>query len=175
MVSLGERLGQWIDIFLQPLVQSLPGFLKDTGDTIAKIQDITSKIQDITWSANFSWLSCDVVALYPSIPHDQALMVLHSHLVRFSAFSTELIDFIVLAVEFLLHHNYFMFDGQFFLQWRGASMGARFSPSFANIFMAAWVPPDLPYQMVREVYRRPAYDMGGFFHRSPQISRLFEY
>lgn len=80
--SMGERMGQWIDTLLQPLVQSLPRFLKDTGDTIAKIQDLT-------WSSHFSWLTCDMVGLYPSIPHNQALMFLRPHLARFSLYSME--------------------------------------------------------------------------------------
>lgn len=68
-----------------------------TGDTIAKIQDTT-------WTSKYSWLSCDVVAFYPSIPPDQALVALHSHLVRYSLFSRQMIEFIVLAVEFLLRN-----------------------------------------------------------------------
>lgn len=49
-------------------------------------------------------------------------------------------------LEGLHCHGYFlsfdskflMFDGQFYLQATGASMGAKFSPSLANIYMAWW-------------------------------------
>lgn len=43
-----------------------------------------------------------------------------------------------MGVEFLLRYNYFFFNGNYYLQRCGASMGARFSPSLANIYMAAW-------------------------------------
>lgn len=128
--SMGEEFGKWIDQLLQPLVSSIPVFLKDTGDTI-------SKIHHTPWYTSSSWLTCDVVGLYPSIPHDFAIQYLYQHLTCHSSYSVQLIHFIVLGVEFLLHHNYFFYNGQFFLQRCGASMGARFSPSLANIFMAA--------------------------------------
>lgn len=40
--------------------------------------------------------------------------------------------------DFLLQHNYFIFDQIFYLQCRGASMGAKFSPSLANLYMGWW-------------------------------------
>lgn len=43
-----------------------------------------------------------------------------------------------MATKFLPTHNYFLFDEQFFLWQWGASIWARFSPSLANIFKAAW-------------------------------------
>lgn len=43
-----------------------------------------------------------------------------------------------MAIEYLLQHNFFMFDCGYYLQVTGASMGAKFSPSIANIYMAWW-------------------------------------
>lgn len=65
IVSMGERLGSWVDQLFQPLVFNLQGFLRDTRDTIAKIEGYN-------WTTESGWLSCDVVGLYSSFPHDLA-------------------------------------------------------------------------------------------------------
>lgn len=46
--------------------------------------------------------------------------------------------FIVEVLEYLLSHNYFSFDGVFYLQKCGAATGAKFSPSLANLYMRWW-------------------------------------
>lgn len=43
-----------------------------------------------------------------------------------------------MALEFCLSHNYFWFAGRFCTQKRGVAMGAKFSPSLANLFMSEW-------------------------------------
>lgn len=60
---LNERLGEWVDSQLQPLVCSLPGFLRDT-------KQLLNKTQDVPWNDNYRWISCDVASLYSSIPHN---------------------------------------------------------------------------------------------------------
>lgn len=129
--SVGEFLGIWIGKHLQPLVNALPGFIHDTKSLVATLEGFS-------WSDNCHWLCCDVVNLYPSIPHKRSLVCLGRFLDTHSNYSPETKEFIILATEFLLRHNYFQFDGSFFLQRCGASMGARFSQSLANIYMAAW-------------------------------------
>lgn len=103
---------------LQPLVKELPGYLRDTKHTVTT--------------------SCDVVELYPSIPHSLAISSLSCHLNKYSAYSPNIREFILMATEFLLTHNFFTFDNMFFLQQQGASMGAKFSHLLANILMATW-------------------------------------
>lgn len=39
--SVTSRIGKYIDYYLQPIVKSIPSFLKDTRDTIAKLQQVT--------------------------------------------------------------------------------------------------------------------------------------
>lgn len=131
MGSMGESLGVWIDHHLQPLISVIPGFIRDT-------KFLVSTLNDFNWTSDSSWLSCDVVGLYPSIPHDKGIIMLSKFLDQYSSYTLETKDFLVRAVDFLLGHNYFSFDGDFYLQQQGASMGARFSPSLANIFMAMW-------------------------------------
>lgn len=46
--------------------------------------------------------------------------------------------FLLDCVEYSLMHNYFSFLGEHFLQTKGTALGARFSPSYANLFMGYW-------------------------------------
>lgn len=41
-------------------------------------------------------------------------------------------------LHFATQSNYFWYNDQFFLQGKGFAMGAKFSPSLANLFMAVW-------------------------------------
>lgn len=57
-----ERLGQGVDDQLQPLVNDLLGFLRDTKHLLIKLKDFTCNPIIIG-------LPCDVSSLYSSIPH----------------------------------------------------------------------------------------------------------
>lgn len=58
--SLNERLGQWVDQQLQPLVTELPSYLRDTKQLLAKLETIE-------WHDEYCWISCgDVSSLYSS-------------------------------------------------------------------------------------------------------------
>ena len=129
--SLNERLGDWVDSQLQPLVLSLPGYLRDT-------KDLLNKLHEFAWSDHYRWISCDVTSLYSSIPHHLGIEAVKVFLKESGKFSLVLQEFICQALEYLLKHNFFMFDGGYYLQKCGASMGAKFSPSLANLYMGWW-------------------------------------
>lgn len=44
----------------------------------------------------------------------------------------------MICIEFMLTSNFFLFDDSFYLQLCDASLGAKFSPSLANLFMGWW-------------------------------------
>ncbi|CAJ0939001.1 unnamed protein product [Ranitomeya imitator] len=129
--SLSENLGEWVDHFLQPLVINLPGYIKDTKAVIAALDGFL-------WSSHYTWVTCDVVGLYPSIPHNIILTSLSYFLNKYSTYKQEIQFFIIDSVSFLLTHNYFSFDRLFFIQKKGVSMGGKCSPSLANITVAVW-------------------------------------
>ncbi|CAJ0956543.1 unnamed protein product [Ranitomeya imitator] len=110
--SLSENLGEWVDHFLQPLVINLPGYIKDTKAVIAALDGFL-------WSSHYTWVTCDVVGLYPSIPHNIILTSLSYFLNKYSTYKQEIQSFIIDSVSFLLTHNYFSFDRLFFIQKKG--------------------------------------------------------
>lgn len=127
--SLFEALGQWIDQCLQPLIARLPGYIRHHHSTSS---------YKLYWQESFCWVTMDVKSLYSCITHDRALHALKFHLNLYSMHDKNLQAFIIMSVAFLLEHNYFMINQMYFLRCRGASMGAMFSPSLANLYMGWW-------------------------------------
>ncbi|CAJ0963763.1 unnamed protein product [Ranitomeya imitator] len=71
--SMGENLSTWVDMYLQPLISRLPGYIKDTKHLI-------SSLDKTEWSGDCIFISCDVEALYPSLMHDLTISILRRHL-----------------------------------------------------------------------------------------------
>ncbi|OCT93164.1 hypothetical protein XELAEV_18016229mg [Xenopus laevis] len=63
------------------------------------------------------------------------LKAMSFHLDQYINYGTSLKDFRLEAIEFLLSHNFFLFDKQYYLQKQGTKMGAKFAPSYANLYM----------------------------------------
>lgn len=126
--SILEKRSTWVDHHLQPIVKDIPGFIQDTKHVI-------TMLDKAKWSQEYCRLSCDVISLYPSIPHHILLQELPDYLNWFSAYSEATKGFFFITIQFLLQHNFFSFDGDFYIQTCGASMGAHFSPSIANLYM----------------------------------------
>lgn len=48
------------------------------------------------------------------------------------------VDFVCMALDFVLSHNSFRFGNQWYAQRVGTAMGTPVAPTFANLFLAAW-------------------------------------
>ena len=62
--SITENISQFVDIWLQPIMKSLPSFIKDTTDFINLIE-ITPINKECVLA------SIDVSSLYTNIPHSE--------------------------------------------------------------------------------------------------------
>lgn len=129
--SLSSNLGCYIDHFLQDIVVELPSFVKDSGHVL----EILSNYK---WLPGYRWLSLDVASLYTSINHTFGLRAINHFLLKDDRMNSRQAKFLLDCVEFSLTHNYFSFLGDHYLQIKGTAMGARFAPSYANIFMGFW-------------------------------------
>eukprot|EP00079_Xenopus_tropicalis_P032370 XP_017946141.1 PREDICTED: uncharacterized protein LOC108645441 [Xenopus tropicalis] len=130
--SLGENLCEFIDHFLQPLVLRLPSYLRDSGHLL-------HSLNNYQWNLpNLKWASIDVASLYSCIPHDLGLQAIEFHLNQYSTYDSNFITFLLKSIYFLLTHNFFYFDKKYYLQCRGTAMGAKFAPSYANLFLGWW-------------------------------------
>ena len=124
-----KHLSELLDKILKPLVPRLRSYVKDDWDVLSKIPRSVNGQCEL--------LSCDVVSLYTSIPHDLGIQALtywldkSRHLIP-SRFTN---GFVLEAAEFVLKNNYFLFDEQLWLQVVGTAMGTDFAPPYACLTM----------------------------------------
>ena len=62
-----ERLSEFVDFHLQPIIKILPHVIKDISDFLCKLEQL-GDIPD-----NAILCSMDIVGLYPRIPHEEGL------------------------------------------------------------------------------------------------------
>lgn len=131
MDSITSPISQYIDQFLQPLAQKLPSYIRDGVHLL-------EQLAHYTWEPTYMWASLHVNLLYTSIPHPIGLRATASFLSTDPLLNPRQAEFILEVTEFCLMHNYFKFDGEFYLQVMGTAMGANFAPSYANLTMGLW-------------------------------------
>lgn len=131
MNSISSGFSLYVDSFLQPLAQALQSYIRDSTH-------LMELLSPYTWTDSYFWLSLDVNSLYTSIPHDVGLLAVQNFLLTDPMLNTRQAAFILDTTSFCLTHNYFHFEGQFYLQTHGTAMGANFSTSYANLTMGHW-------------------------------------
>lgn len=107
--SIKSRVGKYIDHFLQPLVQQIPSYLKDTR----QVMNLLSQLKP----NNHTWMvTADVTSLYTIIPHNLGIAAVRYYLNIFSKIPEQQQAFIMDLLEFAANHNYFWFDHQYYRQ-----------------------------------------------------------
>uniref|UniRef100_A0A803K3M7 Reverse transcriptase domain-containing protein n=1 Tax=Xenopus tropicalis TaxID=8364 RepID=A0A803K3M7_XENTR len=149
--SVLEPLSKFVDFHLQKLVSNLPTCLKDTTDLLNKLNALGPLEGDIILC------SIDIESLFTSIPQEEALSCVENALLD-TNLSNALIYFILDCLEIVLKKNYFMYDGQFFWQQQGTSMGSAVAPSLANLFV---------YELEKKLFLNKTY--------LPYIKQYFRY
>ncbi|CAJ0929381.1 unnamed protein product, partial [Ranitomeya imitator] len=129
--SLSQNVGIYIDNILRLFVTSLPSYVRDTSDLLQKVDGVVVEQGTILGSI-------DVEALYSSIPHSMGLKALEYYLRTRAVFFEKHSKFVVELMEFVLTHNYFLFNGKYFHQLRGTAMGCSCAPSYANLLLGWW-------------------------------------
>lgn len=128
--SLTSNMGCYIDHFLQDLVIQLPSYVRDSGHML-------EILSTFSWHSQYKWLSLNVSSLYTSIEHQYGIQAIEHYLSKSNLHPLQS-RFLIDSIEFSLTHNYFSCVGEFYRQVRGTAMGAKFAPSYANLFMGFW-------------------------------------
>ncbi|KAJ1127339.1 hypothetical protein NDU88_005742 [Pleurodeles waltl] len=123
-----EHISEYIDSFLQPLVHNLPSYIQDT-------RDLLCQLEDIDWSEDFMFVCLDVSSLYTSIPLERGLEMLQLTLSTRDATLYDHRRMLLDLTRLVLENNVFLHDGRWYRQCQGVAMGAKFSPSYANLYM----------------------------------------
>ncbi|XP_066275237.1 uncharacterized protein [Branchiostoma lanceolatum] len=122
-----ERISEFADHHLRPLVQRLPSYIKDTTDFLQKL----NKLGKISPTAKL--VTLDVSSLYTNIPTEEGIQASREALQKNpSDVPTEAICDLL---DRILNLNNFEFNGGHYIQVQGTAMGTRVAPSYANIFM----------------------------------------
>lgn len=141
--GLCEKACVFIDYYLQPLVIKLPSHLKDTTSVIQQFEEFPLDQQTFL-------VTLDVESLYTNISHHHGMAAI-SYFLNSCVDRNRMLDsFLIDLLDFVLQHNYFLFDSSYYRQVSGTAMGARCAPSYANLFLGWWevthVYPSNPFQ-----------------------------
>ena len=98
-----EKISEFLDHHLQPLMKQGESYIKDTGDFLEKLK----RVGEIPKGTIV--VTADVVGLYSSIPHDGGLEVLRKQYDKFKDKIVPTEDIIKMA-DFVLKNNRFEFD-----------------------------------------------------------------
>ena len=100
-----EKVVEYLNYILKPIMQESWSYIKDSGDFLKKIRN-NSKLP-----AGAILVTADVIRLYPSISHRAGLEALRKILSEKDA-SKVPTENIVLMAEFVLKNNFFEFNGE---------------------------------------------------------------
>ena len=127
-----ERPAEIIDQFLLPIVRTQSTYTKDTADIIYKILHAPLP-------PNCILCSWDVTSMYTNISHEEAELcikeVLTKNWQKIHCPGTINFGGLLELVSLVLKENVFEFDGAYFRQKFGVSMGSKCSPEIADIVM----------------------------------------
>ncbi|XP_033095473.1 uncharacterized protein LOC117100033 [Anneissia japonica] len=126
--TLTEHLSGYVDSILNPLLHNIPSYTQDSTHFLRKINELKELKTDAML------VTLDVSSLYTNIPHNEGIVACRNFLTRHNTGHN--IDNICTIINYILKHNYFTFNGKYYLQTKGTAMGTKMAPSYANIFMA---------------------------------------
>ena len=144
------------DVPLRPIVSSIGSVTYGVAKELSRIlkplvgnsshhvnnsKEFAEEIRNIKLERGECITSFDVTTLYTSMPVAEAIEVIKRRLEQDTELprrTTWSPDNILKLLEFCLVNTYFLFDGQFFEQTKGAAMGSPVSPIVANIYMEAF-------------------------------------
>ena len=116
-----ERISQFIDFHINPLVASLDSHIKDTTDFLNKLANLA------TLPNNALLVTLDVSSLYTNIPHNEGIDACR----RFLDTRTDKhipTETLRDLLRIILTMNNFTFNQQNYLQIHGTAMGTKMAP-----------------------------------------------
>ena len=125
-----ERISQFVDHFIQPIVPTLKSYIKDSGHFL-------NILNEVELTDDIILCTLDVTSLYTNIPNDEGITAVRRSLSTTRDFmENPTNNSICDLLHLVLSCNNFQFDNKHYLQIGGTAMGTRVAPSFANIFMS---------------------------------------
>lgn len=126
--SFFTRLGEYIDVYLQPLVSKSPSYLKNSKDVI-------NHLQQIPVGANSRLVTISVESLYTNIQQKDVIKAVRWAMNKFTNLKYKQKQFTLRGLKLAMMNNFFWYGGQHYNQIKGVSMGAKYAQSIANVFL----------------------------------------
>ena len=125
-----ERISQFCDFFLQPIVKDTRSYIKDTTHFLQLLRAATDLPQDTLL------VTLDVSSLYTNIPNRWGITACEEKLLEYLPRNYKpRANSIIELLKLVLTKNNFDFNNLHYLQVGGTAMGTKVAPSYANIFM----------------------------------------
>lgn len=124
-----EKISQFLDDIFQPIVKSLPSFVKDTTDFLRKIKDFAFDTDN-----DCNLFTMDVKSLYTVIDNNEGLKAV-KYFLESRAIKEPPTCTIIRLTEMVLTLNCFSFNNEYYKQIGGVCMGTKMGPSYANLYM----------------------------------------
>ncbi len=120
-----QRLSEFLDTLLKPIVVHQKTYVKDDWDFLYKLPK--------EFKEPVSLYSYDITSLYTSIPHDLGLKAIEYWITKRNDLIPDRFsnNFILESAKFILENNNFFFDNILYKQVKGTAMGTKFAPSYA--------------------------------------------
>ena len=123
-----EKVSEFLDHHLKPVMQEGESYIKDTSDFLNKIKNVNAIPE------NAILVTADMVGFYPSIPHQDGLEALREALDKRKTQKVATGKLVKMA-EFALKNNYFQFSDKVYQQISGIAMSTKLAPPYACIFI----------------------------------------
>ena len=138
------KISEFVDLHLQPHVQNLPSYLKDTTDFLRK-QDAQAPFPPDTFL-----VSMDVNSLYTNISHQDGIKACEEVWEEERIVKDPPTQRWVKLLTLILKCNNFEFNWKHYPKVQGTAMGTKTTSAYANIFMGR-----LERLLLRSVALRP--------------------
>ena len=123
-----ERISEFDDYQLNPLVLKLPSYIKDTTHFLQKLDSLPELPNSCLL------VTLDVSSLYTNIPHKEGIHTCREAIEsRTNTFLKT--ESICDLIRMILTMNNFKFENNHYLQLHGTAMGPKMAPVYANLFM----------------------------------------
>lgn len=96
---------------------------------------LANKLKDVKLNQTHRMLSLDVKNMFPSIPIDDTITLVHNNLTNNSNITDTECNEIIILLRLALKQNYCKFNGSYYSLKQGLPMGSPLSGILANIFM----------------------------------------
>jgi hypothetical protein len=123
-----EKISQFVDAHIRRFMRQSKSYIRDTQDFISKI--VNGKPR----KPGTLLVTLDVTSLYTNIPNEDGIAAIAT-LLNDSPDPDMPTPFLLKLLKLVLSKNYFIFNGEYYLQIGGTAMGTKLAPSYACSFL----------------------------------------